>query len=45
MTMFIAKYIFPVLLLFYASNSCAEITKEKVKRFYESVVSIRSTSP
>ena len=43
--MFIAKYIFPVFLVFYASNSYAEITKENVQRFYESIVSIRSIVP
>ena len=43
--MFIAKYIFPVLLLFFASNSYAEITSDKVQRFYESIVSIRSIVP
>ena len=43
--MFIAKYISAVLLLFFASNSHAEITKDKVQRFYESIVSIRSIVP
>ena len=43
--MFIAKYICAVLLLFFASNSYAEITKDKVQRFYESIVSIRSIVP
>ena len=45
MTIFIAKYIFPLLLFVCASNSYAEITKEKVQRFYESIVSVRSTVP
>ena len=43
--MFIAKYIFPVLLFLCASNSYAEITKEKVERFYKSIVSVRSIVP
>ena len=43
--MFIAKYISAVLLLFFASNSYAEITKEKVQRYYESIVSVRSLVP
>ena len=43
--MFIAKYIFPVLLFLCASNSYGEITKEKVERFYESIVSARSIVP
>ena len=43
--MFIAKYMFPVLLLFCASNAYGEITKENVQRFYESIVSIRSIVP
>ena len=43
--MFIAKYIFPVLLFLCASNSYAEITKEKVRRFYESIVSVSSIVP
>ena len=42
MIMFITKYIFPVLLFLCASNSYAEMTKEKVERFYESIVSVRS---
>ena len=45
MIMFIARYILPVLLLFCASNSYAEITKDKVQRFYESIVSVRSIIP
>ena len=45
MIMFIAKYIFPVLFFLCTSNSYAEISKEKVKRFYESIVSVRSTVP
>ena len=45
MIMFVARYIFPVLLLLWASNSYAEITKDKVQRFYESIVSIRSIVP
>ena len=45
MIMFIAKYIFLISLLFCASNSYAEITKEKVQRFYESIVSVRSIVP
>ena len=43
--MFIAKYISAVLLLFFASNSYAEITKERVQRYYESIVSVRSIVP
>ena len=43
--MSIAKYISAVLLLFFASNSYAEITKEKVQRYYESIVSVRSLVP
>jgi S1-C subfamily serine protease len=43
--MFIVRYIFPVLLLLCASDSYAEITKEKVERFYESIVSVRSIVP
>ena len=42
--MFITKYIFPVLLLC-ASNSYADVTKEKIERFYESIVSVRSIIP
>ena len=45
MIKFIAKYIFPVLLFLCASHSYAEITKEKVKHFYESIVSVRSIVP
>ena len=45
MIMFIAKYIFPVLFFLCASNSYAEITKEKVERFYKSIVSVRSIVP
>ena len=43
--MFTAKYIFPVFLFLCASNSYAEITKEKVERLFESIVSVRSTIP
>ena len=43
--MFIARCILPVLLLFCANNSYAEITKDKVQRFYESIVSVRSIIP
>ncbi len=43
--MFIAKYILPVLLFLCPNNSYAEITKEKVERFYESIVSVRSIVP
>ena len=43
--MFVIRFIFPVLMLFFASNSYAEITQEKVQRFYESIVSIRSIVP
>ena len=43
--MFIAKYISAVLVLFFASNSYAEITKERVQRYYESIVSVRSIVP
>jgi S1-C subfamily serine protease len=42
MAMFIVRYIFPVLLLLCASQSYANITKEKIERFYESIVSVRS---
>ena len=45
MIMFVARCIFPVLLLLCASNSYAEITKDKVQRFNESIVSIRSIVP
>ena len=45
MIVFIAKYISAVSLLFFASNSYAEITKEKVQRYYESIVSVRSLVP
>ena len=45
MIMFIAKYIFLISLLLCASNSYAEITKDKVQRFYESIVSVRSIVP
>ena len=45
MIMFVARCIFPVLLLFCASISYAEITKDKVQRFNESIVSIRSIVP
>ena len=45
MSVFIVKYIFPVLLLLCASNSYADVTKEKIERFYESIVSVRSTVP
>ena len=43
--MFIVRYIFPVLLLLCASHSYANITKEKIERFYESIVSVRSIVP
>ena len=43
--MFIANYISAVLLLFVASNSYAEITKENVYRYYDSIVSVRSIVP
>ena len=45
MIMVIARYIFPVLLLLCASQSYASITKEKIERFYESIVSVRSIVP
>ena len=45
MIMFIAKCIFPVLLLLCANNSYAEITTDKVQRLYESIVSVRSIIP
>jgi S1-C subfamily serine protease len=45
MIMFIVKYIFSVLVLLCASNSYAGITKEKIERFYESIVSVRSIVP
>ena len=45
MIVFIAKYSFPVFLFLFVSNSYAEITKEKVERFYESIVSVRSKVP
>ena len=40
--MFIVKYIFSILFLLCASNSYAGVTKEKIERFYESIVSVRS---
>ena len=43
--MFNARYIFSVLLILCANNSYAEITKDKVAHFYESIVSIRSIVP
>ena len=43
--MFIVKYIFSVLFLLCSSNSYAGITKEKIERFYESIVSVRSIVP
>jgi Trypsin-like serine proteases, typically periplasmic, contain C-terminal PDZ domain len=43
--MFIAQYIFPVFLFLFVSNSYADITKEKIERFYESIVSVRSIVP
>ena len=43
--MFTAKYIFPFFLFLCASNSYAEITKEKVERLFESIVSVRSIIP
>ncbi|MDA8872519.1 S1C family serine protease [Alphaproteobacteria bacterium] len=43
--MFIARYIFPVLLLLCANNSYADLTKEKIGQFYESIVSVRSIIP
>jgi hypothetical protein len=45
MIMFIARYIFPVLLLLCANNSYADLTKEKIGQFYESIVSVRSIVP
>ena len=45
MSVFIVKYIFPILLLLCSSNSYADVTKEKIERFYESIVSVRSTVP
>ena len=45
MSVFIVKYIFPILLLLCANNSYADVTKEKIERFYESIVSVRSTVP
>ena len=43
--MFVVKYIFSVLFLLCSSNSYAGITKEKIERFYESIVSVRSIVP
>ena len=45
MTMFKAKYILLFLLFLCPNNSYAEITKEKVERFYESIVNVRSIVP
>ena len=45
MSVFIVKYIFPILLLLCANNSYADVTKEKIERFYKSIVSVRSTVP
>jgi S1-C subfamily serine protease len=45
MIMFVVKYIFSVLFLLCSSNSYAGITKEKIERFYESIVSVRSIVP
>ncbi len=43
--MFIVRYIFSVLFLLSASNSYAGITQDKIERFYESIVSVRSIVP
>jgi len=43
--MFFVRYIFPTLLLLFANNSYADITKEKIEQFYESIVSVRSIVP
>ena len=43
--MSIVRYIFPVLLSLCASHSYAGITKEKIERYYESIVSVRSIVP
>ena len=45
MIMFIVRCIFPVLLSLCASHSYAGITKEKIERYYESIVSVRSIVP
>jgi len=42
---FIVRYIFSVLFLLSASNSYAGITQDKIERFYESIVSVRSIVP
>jgi len=43
--MFFVRYIFPTLLLLFANNSYADLTKEKIEQFYESIVSVRSIVP
>jgi serine protease Do len=43
--MFFVRYIFPTLLLLCANNSYADLTKEKIEQFYESIVSVRSIVP
>jgi len=43
--MFFVRYIFPALLLLCANNSYADLTKEKIEQFYESIVSVRSIVP
>jgi serine protease Do len=43
--MFFVRYIFPTLLLLCANNSYADLTKEKIEQFYESIVSVHSIVP
>ena len=45
MSVFIVKNLLPVLLILCANNSYADLTKEKVGQFYESIVSVRSIVP
>ena len=45
MSVFIVKNLLPVLLILCTNNSYADLTKEKIGQFYESIVSIRSIVP
>ena len=45
MSVFIVKNLLPVLLILCANNSYADLTKEKIGQFYESIVSVRSIVP
>jgi len=45
MSVFILKNLLPVLLILCANNSYADLTKEKIGQFYESIVSVRSIVP